>query len=76
MDYDTRVARKKSLQSKIRILWIVAVAQVWLWPLWFAYVVHTGPIAVSSFITMVGCAIYNVHQLLLYYDKINNLFYD
>jgi hypothetical protein len=73
---DSRAERKKKLETKIRILWIVAVAQVWLWPVWFAYVVHTGPAAVSSFITMIGAAIYNVHQLLFHYDKVNNLFYD
>lgn len=73
---ESRAERKTKLETKIRILWIVAVAQVWLWPLWFAYVVHAGPIAVSSFITMIGAAIYNVHQLLSHYDKISNLFYD
>ena len=76
MDYDTRVARKKSLQSKIRILWIVAIAQVWLWPQWFAYVVSTGPIAISSFVTMLGGIIYNIYLLIDHQDKVSSLFLD
>lgn len=74
--FDTRAERKKKLQNKVKVLWIIAFAQVWLWPQWFMHVVGSSPVAVSSFLTMVGAVVYNICILISTHEKISNLWLD
>jgi hypothetical protein len=61
----------KLAKNKFRLLIVLALAQVWFWPMWFAYVVQSGPVAVSSFFTMIAVAIWNVGAAVSMYDKVD-----
>jgi hypothetical protein len=58
-------------RTKFKLLVILGFLQVWFWPMWFAYVVGSSPVAVSSFFTMVGLAIWNVICCIGAHDKVD-----
>jgi len=58
-------------KTKFKILIIGLLVQVWFWPMWFAYVVQSSPVAVSSFFTAVGLLIWNIGSITVMYDKVD-----
>lgn len=57
-------------KTKFRLLIVALLVQVWLWPMWFAYVVQSGPVAVSSFFTAIALMIWNVGAAVVTYDRV------
>jgi hypothetical protein len=57
-------------KTKFKLFVALVFVQVWFWPMWFAYVVSTSPIAISSFFTMIGLAIWNIIGCVSAHDKV------
>ena len=66
-----RSEKKQKLKNKLRLLYVVAFVQIWVWPMWFAYVVNSGPTAVSSFLTMCAMVIYNIVEVVVTTDNLS-----
>ncbi len=58
-------------KTKFKLLIVGMLIQVWFWPMWFAYVVQSGPVAVSSFFTMIGVAIWNIGAAVVMHDRVD-----
>ena len=65
--------KKQKLKNKIKILFALGFVQIWFWPLWFEYVVHSSSTACSSFLTMVAVLIYNVTELLITHERVSKI---
>lgn len=57
-------------KTKFKLLIVAIFVQVWLWPMWFAYVVQSGPVAVSSFFTAVALMIWNIGAAVVVYERV------
>ncbi len=58
-------------RTKFKLLVALVFVQVWFWPMWFAYAVGSSPVAVSSFFTMVGLAIWNIISCISAHDRVD-----
>ena len=63
MECETREVRIQKAKKKLYLLWGLIIVQIWLWPMWFQYI-STFHIVVSSFMTMMMVAMYNIIKII------------